>query len=106
MTKLLFQLPKGDFEVTPESKTNAMYAMLGVVAISAIVALVFLFQHVMVAPGFGQASGFVVRNAENLCVDPGLIVVDNAVVDFLREQRSYKCGHTNQDAWCCYPPKI
>ena len=104
MTKLLFQFPKGNVELSEESKTNALFAMLGVVAIFAMISLVFLFQLVLVAPGFGEPSGFIVYKASELCDDPGLIVTDNNLVNFLKEKRQYKCSHSDQDAWCCYPP--
>lgn len=108
MTKLLFQLPKPDFEVTPESKINASYAMLGVVAITAIISLVFVFQHMMVTPGFGQFGGYVVypkiAAANDACDFPGgLIVPDNAMANYLKEKQKYRCAHTSQNLWCCYP---
>lgn len=103
MTKILFQIPTITKEVSDEAKHNASFAMLGVVAIIGISALVFLFQHVMVTPGFGESSAFVVYQADKLCQDPGLIVSDKTVADLLHEQQGYRCQHTRQNVWCCYP---
>lgn len=105
MTKLLFQLPTPQALATDESKGNAAHAMLGVVAIIAIVSMVFLFQHIMVVPTFGDGTGFVVYKANELCADPGMIVTDNSIVDYLKERQHFKCAHTTQDAWCCYAPQ-
>ena len=106
MTKLLFQLPIGQSDASDESHVNALFAMLGVVAIIAIISLVFLFQHVMVTPGFGEAGGFIVYKATQLCSFPNeYIVTDDSLANALRDTRRAKCRHTNQDAWCCAPLK-
>lgn len=108
MTKLLFQLPKLSEELTEDSKINASFALLGVVAITAIISLVFLFQHVLVASAFGDASAFAVfetvENANTLCAHPAMIVPDASVVDYLEGQRDFKCRSTKQGVWCCFPP--
>ena len=110
MTKLAFQLPDFTADVTEDSKINASYAMLGVVAITAIVSLVFVFQHMLVTPSFGDTStGFVIsEKAEKQCQEPdGLIVSskDAKLISYLREKQDYSCRHIGQEAWCCYPPK-
>ena len=109
MTKLSFQFPTGklgDFELSEESKVNASFAMLGVVAIIAIISLVFLFQHVLVAPGFGEAGAYVVYetvgDAKNACDFPGdVFVPDNTIANFLKEKQGYNCEHKSKGFWCC-----
>jgi|SRR3989344_5965106 len=110
MTKLLFQLPKIEAEVTANSKINASYAMLGVVAITAIVALVFVFQHMLVTPSFGDSTAYVIsESAASKCQEPEGMLVSNKegnLVNYLREKQDYSCRHIAQEAWCCYPPKL
>ena len=110
MTKLSFQLPALNTEVDEHSKKNASYAMLGVVAITAIVSLVFVFQHMLVTPSFGDSTAFVIsEKISSQCETPdGLLVQskDAALVNYLREKQGYSCAHLGQEAWCCYPPKL
>lgn len=109
MTKLSFQLPTLTDEATPESKINASYAMLGVVAITAIISLVFVFQHMLVTPSFGDTTAFVIseKSAAQCETPDGLLVSDGEsdLINYLREKQDYSCRHVRQDAWCCYPPK-
>ena len=113
MTKLSFQLPKFNAELpmTEESKINASYAMLGVVAISSIVAMVFLFQHMLVVPGATELGGFVIYpkviDADKVCDYPQEVFVpDSKIVNAWEENQGYKCSHVNKKGWCCASPNM